>query len=79
MQSWTAIQRILTGEQLMTVYQPMIEHRRDVRRAGSPIAQGEEPHADLATEKVDNGAKQVHSVCSTRSPIVKDNIERTRS
>ena len=69
------VQRILTGEQLMTVYQPIIDIAETAAELAVPIAQGKEPPADLATEKVDNGAKQVPSVLLDTVAIQEDNIE----
>jgi D-xylose transport system substrate-binding protein len=71
------VQRILTGEQLMTVYQPIIQIAETAAELAVPIAQGEEPPADLATEEVDNGAKQVPSVLLDTIAIQEDNIEST--
>jgi D-xylose transport system substrate-binding protein len=69
------IQRILTGEQLMTVYQPIIKIAETAAELAVPIAQGEDPPADLATDKVDNGAKQVPSVLLDTIAVGKDNID----
>jgi D-xylose transport system substrate-binding protein len=69
------VQRILTDEQLMTVYQPIIDIAETAAELAVPIAQGEEPPADLATEKVDNGAKQVPSVLLDTVAIQEDNIQ----
>ena len=69
------VQRILTGEQLMTVYQPIIDIAETAAELAVPIAQGEEPPADLAKEKVDNGAKQVPSVLLDTVAIQEDNIQ----
>ncbi|MET0206528.1 MAG: sugar ABC transporter substrate-binding protein [Thermoleophilaceae bacterium] len=71
------IQRILIGEQLMTVYQPINDIAETSAELAVPIAQGKEPPADLATEKVDNGAKQVPSVLLDTISVVPDNIEST--
>ena len=71
------VQRILTGEQLMTVYQPIIQIAESAAELAVPIAQGEEPPADLAKDKVDNGAKQVPSVLLETIAIEEDNIEST--
>ena len=71
------IQRILAGEQLMTVYQPIIDIAETSAELAVPIAQGEEPPADLATDKVDNGAKQVPSVLLDTIAILPDNIDST--
>jgi D-xylose transport system substrate-binding protein len=71
------IQRILAGEQLMTVYQPIIDIAETSAELAVPIAQGEEPPADLAKDKVDNGAKQVPSVLLDTIAIQPDNIQST--
>jgi len=71
------VQRILTGEQLMTVYQPIIQIAETAAELAVPIAQGEDPPADLASEKVDNGAKEVPSSLLDTIAIRKDNIEST--
>jgi len=71
------VQRILAGEQLMTVYQPIIQIAETAAELAVPIAQGEEPRADLAKDEVDNGAKQVPSVLLDTIAIQEDNIEST--
>ena len=71
------IQRILAGEQLMTVYQPIIDIAETSAELAVPIAPGEEPPADLAKDKVDNGAKQVPSVLLDTIAILPDNIDST--
>jgi D-xylose transport system substrate-binding protein len=71
------VQRILAGEQLMTVYQPIIQIAETSAELAVPLAQGKEPPADLASEKVDNGAKQVPSALLDTIAINKDNIEST--
>jgi D-xylose transport system substrate-binding protein len=69
------VQRILTGEQLMTVYQPIIQIAETAAELAVPIAQGEEPPADVAPDEVDNGAKQVPSRLLDTIAIQEDNIE----
>jgi D-xylose transport system substrate-binding protein len=69
------VQRILAGEQLMTVYQPIIDIAETSAELAVPIAQGKEPPTDLAKEKVDNGAKQVPSVLLDTIAITPDNIQ----
>jgi D-xylose transport system substrate-binding protein len=69
------VQRILAGEQLMTVYQPIIQIAETAAELAVPIAQGEEPPADLAPAEVDNGAKQVPSRLLDTIAIQEDNIE----
>jgi D-xylose transport system substrate-binding protein len=69
------VQRILAGEQLMTVYQPIIQIAETAAELAVPLAQGKEPPADLAADKVDNGAKQVPSVLLETIAIQEDNIQ----
>jgi D-xylose transport system substrate-binding protein len=69
------VQRILTGEQLMTVYQPIIQIAETAAEMAVPIAQGEEVPADVAPAKVDNGAKQVPSKLLDTIAIQEENIE----
>jgi D-xylose transport system substrate-binding protein len=71
------VQRILAGTQLMTVYQPIKDIAETAAELAVPIAQGKQPPADLAKDKVDNGAKQVPSVLLATVAIKKDNIEST--
>jgi D-xylose transport system substrate-binding protein len=72
-----AIQRILTGEQLMTVYQPIIQIAETAAELAVPLAQGKQPPADLAKDKVNNGAKEVPSVLLDTVAVQKDNIQST--
>jgi D-xylose transport system substrate-binding protein len=69
------VQRILAGEQLMTVYQPIIEIAESAAELAVPAAQGSEPPGDLASETVDNGAKQVPSVLLETIAIQEGNIQ----
>ena len=71
------VQRILAGEQLMTVYQPIIQIAESAAELAVPLAQGDEPPAELASEEVDNGAKQVPSVLLDTIAIQTDNIDST--
>ena len=71
------IQRILTGDQLMTVYQPIIDIAETSAELAVPIAQGKEPPADLVKDKVDNGQKQVPSSLLDTFAVGPDNIDDT--
>ncbi len=55
------IQRILAGDQLMTVYQPIIDIAETSAEIAVPLAQGKQPPADLTKDEVDNGQKKVPS------------------
>jgi D-xylose transport system substrate-binding protein len=71
-----AIQRILTGEQLMTVYQPIKKIAETAAELAVPLAQGKKPPA-IAKARVNNGREQVPSVLLDTITITKDNIEDT--
>ena len=71
------IQRILAGDQLMTVYQPIIQIAETAAELAVPIAQGEKPPPDLAGEKVDNGSGKIPSALLDTIAIETDNIEST--
>jgi D-xylose transport system substrate-binding protein len=71
-----AVQRILTGEQLMTVYQPITEIAETAAELAVPLAQGKKPPT-IAKERVNNGMKDVPSVLLPTIAITKDNIQDT--
>jgi D-xylose transport system substrate-binding protein len=70
------IQRILTGDQLMTVYQPIRKIAYASAELAVPLAQGKTP-PPIAKEKVNNGAKDVPSVLEPTIAITKDNVQST--
>ncbi len=72
----TGIQRILAGDQLMTVYQPIKKIASAAAELAVPLAQGKTPPA-IAKARVNNGAKQVPSVLVSTLVITKDNIKDT--
>src|SRR3954451_9433557 len=71
------IQRILAGEQLMTVYQPIIDIAETSAEIAVPLAQGKQPPGDLTKDKVDNGQKQVPSSLLDTLAVQPDNIQST--
>jgi D-xylose transport system substrate-binding protein len=68
------VQRILTGEQLMTVYQPITKIANTAAELAVPLAQGKTP-PDIAKSRVDNGKEKVPSVLLDTIAITKDNID----
>ena len=70
------IQRILAGQQLMTVYQPIKRIAETSAALAVPLAQGKTP-PDIAKTSVDNGMKKVPSVLLATIVITKDNIQQT--
>jgi len=69
------VQRILSGEQLMTVYQPIIEIAETAAELAVPLARGEQPPTDLVPDEVDNGAGQVPAALLETVAIQKDDIQ----
>jgi D-xylose transport system substrate-binding protein len=68
------LQRIVAGEQLMTIYQPIPQIAETAAKLAVPLAQGQ-PLPDITTGTTDNGAGQVPSVLLDTVVITKDNIE----
>jgi D-xylose transport system substrate-binding protein len=54
-----AIQRILAGEQYMTVYKPIKTLAENAAAIAVAVANGDEPPADLINSEEDNGTEQV--------------------
>ncbi len=71
------VQRILAGEQLMTVYQPIAEIAEAAAEIAVPLAQGKQPPA-IATAQVDNGAGKVPSVLLDTVAVDTDNVQDGR-
>jgi D-xylose transport system substrate-binding protein len=71
------VQRILAGEQLMTVYQPLKLIAKSAAEMAVPIAQGKTPPASVTPQKVNNGKKQVPSALLDTIAITKGNIQST--
>jgi D-xylose transport system substrate-binding protein len=72
-----AIQRILAGEQFMTVYKAIIPEAEAAAEIAVALVQGKKPSASLVKDKVDNGMKQVPSVLLTPVAVQKDDIKDT--
>jgi D-xylose transport system substrate-binding protein len=70
-----AIQRILIGEQYMTVYKAIKAEAEATAELAVSLAKGETPPA--AKDKIDNGTKQVPSILLTPVAVTKDNINDT--
>jgi D-xylose transport system substrate-binding protein len=70
------VQRILAGEQLMTVYQPIKKIAETSAQLAVAIARGQTP-PDIAKARVNNGREQVPSVLLDTIVITKDNIRET--
>jgi D-xylose transport system substrate-binding protein len=70
-----AVQRILTGDQFMTVYKATKPEAQASAKIAVALAQGKPIPAGMVTAKTDNGATQVPSVPLTPQLVTKDNIK----
>jgi D-xylose transport system substrate-binding protein len=75
--SLAGVQRILTGDQYMTVYKAVTKEARIAAEIAVPVAKGNKPPAGLITGNVNNGKKNVPLVLLTPVAATKNNIERT--
>jgi len=71
------VQRVLAGEQLMTVYQPIRRIAETAAELAVPLAKGSKPSAGLTPAKVDNGAGKVPSALLDTIAITKNNVKST--
>jgi D-xylose transport system substrate-binding protein len=73
-----AVQRILTGQQYMTVYKAIKPEAEQAAQLAVDLADGNRSAADaLATKRTDNGSKQVPSIILTPVAVTKANARTT--
>jgi len=72
-----AIQRILAGEQYMTVYKAIKPEAEGAAELAVALARGEQPASGLVNSTVNNGQKDVDSVLLTPIAVTVDNIKDT--
>jgi D-xylose transport system substrate-binding protein len=72
-----AIQRILIGEQYMTVYKAIKPEAEKAAELAVALAQGKEAPGGLVNGEVDNGQEKVPSVLLKPIAVTKDNIQST--
>jgi D-xylose transport system substrate-binding protein len=70
-----ALQRILAGEQLMTIYQPINEIASTAAELAVPLARGEGVPSITTTEVDNNSSRRVPSVLLDTIVITRDNIQ----
>ena len=70
-----AIQRILVGEQYMTIYKAIKPEAETAAELAVDLAQGTTPSAE--TTGVDNGAGEVPSILLVPVSVTKDNVNDT--
>jgi D-xylose transport system substrate-binding protein len=71
------IQRILVGDQYMTVYKAIKTEAQKAAQIAVPLAQGKKPPSSLFNQQVNNGRKNVPSVILTPVAVTKSNVEST--
>jgi D-xylose transport system substrate-binding protein len=72
-----AVQRILTGEQYMTVYKAVKPEAQKAAQLAVALAKGEKAPSGLVNEQTDNGQKKVPSVILQPVAVTKDKINDT--
>src|SRR4051794_11174607 len=72
-----AIQRILTGEQYMTIYLAIKKQAESAAELAVDLLKGTQPPASLVNAKVNNGTGQIPTVLLDPTPVMKDNIKDT--
>jgi D-xylose transport system substrate-binding protein len=72
-----AIQRILIGEQYMTVYKAIKPEAEKAAELAVALAQGKEAPSGMVNGEVDNGQEKVPSVLLKPIAVTKDNIQST--
>jgi D-xylose transport system substrate-binding protein len=71
------VQRILTGDQYMTVYKAYKPEAESTAKIAVALAQGKSVPSGLVNQQVDNGKKKVPSVILTPIAVTKSNIQST--
>jgi D-xylose transport system substrate-binding protein len=71
------IQRILVGEQYMTVYKAIKTEAEDAAQIAVALAKGEKVPTGLVNQRTDNGMKSVPSVILRPVAVTKNNVKET--
>jgi D-xylose transport system substrate-binding protein len=71
------LQRILTGEQFMTIYKEIEPQATIAAEFAIALAEGEELPQKLVTEEIDNGAGKVPSAILEPIAVTKENVKST--
>jgi len=72
-----AIQRILIGEQYMTVYKAIKPEAEAAAELAVALVRGEDPPEGLVNDEIDNGQGSVPSVLLEPIAVTRDNIDST--
>jgi len=71
------LQRILTGEQYMTIFKPIVPEAEIAAEMAISLGETGEVKTKEPTEEINNGKTDVPSVLLTSTPVMKDNIKST--
>lgn len=71
------IQRVLSGEQYMTVYKAIKPEAETAAELAVALVRGQQPEAGKVPAKVNNGKKDVPSILLTPVVVTKDNVKST--
>ena len=71
------VQRIIAGQQYMTVYKATDKETKVAAEIAVALAEGNEVPQSLITEEVDNGKTKVPSVLLEPVAVTKDNVKET--
>lgn len=74
-----AIQRILTGEQYVTVYKAIQPEAEKTAELACALFRGDKPAAGLVEGKVNNGTADIPSILLTPIAVTKDGSNNTKS
>jgi len=71
------LQRILTGEQFMTIFKPIEPEAQTAAEMAISLGETGEVETKEKTQLIENGKTEVPSVLFTSTPVVKENINET--
>src|SRR3954471_14789822 len=72
-----AIQRILTGEQYMTIYLAIKKQAESAAQLAVDMVKGTKPPASLVNDRIDNGTGKIPTVLLNPTAVTKDNVKDT--
>src|SRR4051794_3224663 len=72
-----AIQRILIGEQYMTIYLAIKKQAESAAELAVDLVKGTKPPASLVNERIDNGTGKIPTVLLNPTAVTKDNVKDT--
>src|SRR6201996_1699688 len=71
------LQRILTGEQFMTIFKPIVPEAEIAAEMAISLGETGKVKTKEPTQMIENGKTEVPSILLTSTPVVKENINET--